>query len=168
MSDCTLNLTLPIAFPPRARKYNARLLTPPAIGSKWATAWSQTDVSAWTSIYADKATYTDYAFGFIRRGKPGLGEHFTIWRKAHPDFRMEVVEVWPEIVLDENLVKHSIRTRNVGTFTCDLPTMKASGKTFEFYAVVDLVVGKQDGLIVKVQEWYHRQFDADRLVERDI
>lgn len=65
------------------------------------------------------------------------------------------------------MVKCSIRTRNIGTFTNDLPSLKASGKKFNFYAVVDLVVRMEDGLIVRVDEWYHRQIDADTLVERD-
>ena len=45
--------------------------------------------------------------------------------------------------------------------------MKANGKAFDFYAVVDLVVNEQDGLIVSVDEWYHRQFDYEKLFERD-
>lgn len=137
-----------------------------AVSLKWAAAWSQTDPAEWLNIYAEDATYTDYAFGFIRRGKAGLKDHFDIWRKAHPDFKMSVVEVWPAIELGDGLVKESIRTKNVGTFTNDLPRMKASGKEFEFYAVVDLVIRLEDSLIVKVEEWYHRQFDAE-FVERD-
>ena len=136
-------------------------------GSKWTSAWSQTDPSIWTSIYTPEATYTDYAFGFIRCGKAGLEDHFKIWRTAHPDFRVSIVEAWPGLDLGEGLVKYSVRTMNVGTFTNDLPTIKASGKTFEFYAAVDLVVRVEDGLIVRVDEWYHRQFDAPALVERD-
>ena len=68
--------------------------------------------------------------------------------------------------MEDGLVKYSFRTSNIGTFTNDLPSMKASGKRFDFYAVVDLVVRQEDGLIVKVDEWYHRQFDAS-VIERD-
>ena len=138
-----------------------------SLGSKWTTAWSQTDPAVWLDVYAGEATYTDYAFGFIRRGKAGLAEHFKLWRTAHPDFRATVVEAWPGLNLGGGFVKYSIRTRNVGTFTNDLPSLKASGREFEFYAVVDFVVRLEDGLIVKVEEWYHRQFDTPALVERD-
>ena len=137
------------------------------IGIKWAAAWSQSDPINWANIYAEDATYTDYAFGFIRRGKAGLKDHFNIWRKAHPDFEMIVLEVWPAIDMDDGHMKTSIRTKNVGTFTKDLPSMKASGRKFEFYAVVDLVFRNGDGLVVKVEEWYHRQFDGPALIERD-
>ena len=145
---------------------------------KWTDAWSQTDPSVWLSVYADDATYTDYAFNFIRRGKKGLDEHFKIWRHAHPDFRADILEAWPGIELNEatlgehllsdkpTLVKYSVRTSNKGTFTNDLPTLKASGKEFNFCAVVDIVVRVEDGLIVRVDEWYHRQFDA-KIIERD-
>ena len=152
------------------------------IGNKWAAAWSQKDSSIWTSIYANEATYTDYAFGFIRRGKRGLEEHFHLWRTANPDFQMDVLEAFPgvetnESTLEEHLfsesggsgsLKFTIRTRNTGTFMNDLPTLKASGKKFSFYAVVDIVVRAEDGLIVKVEEWYHRQFDSPALIERDV
>ena len=63
--------------------------------------------------------------------------------------------------------KYSIRTSNEGTFVKDLPSIKASGKDFKFYAVVDLSVRVEDGLITNVDECYHRQFDAPALVERD-
>ena len=138
-----------------------------AAGSKWAAAWSQSDPSVWADIYTADAMYTDYAFGFVRRGKDGLKEHIKIWRDAHPDFYVTIVEAWPGIDLGEGMVKYSIRTSNVGTFTNDLPIQKASGKKFDFYAVVDLVVKTDDGLIVKVDEWYHRQFDYQSLPERD-
>ncbi|KAK3657511.1 hypothetical protein LTR56_002285 [Elasticomyces elasticus] len=138
-----------------------------AAGTKWAAAWSQTSPQIWTSLYTPSATYTDYAFGFIRRGHAGLKSHFEIWRTAHPDFLMTVTEAWPGIDLGDGLVKYSIRTSNQGTFTNDLPTLKASGKKFDFYAVVDLVVRSEDGLVVKVEEWYHRQIDYEKLLERD-
>lgn len=48
----------------------------------------------------------------------------------------------------------------------DLPSLKATGKKFDFYAVVDIVVREADGLIVEIEEWYHRQFDA-AIIERD-
>ncbi|KAK5175764.1 uncharacterized protein LTR77_000904 [Saxophila tyrrhenica] len=134
----------------------------------WASAWSQTSPSVWTSIYTPTATYTDYAFGFIRRGHGGLKQHFDLWRTAHPDFQIIVLETWPAIDLGNGRTKHSIRTKNVGTFTNDLPSMKASGRKFEFYAAVDLVMREEDGLIEEVEEWYHRQFDSEALVERDL
>lgn len=135
------------------------------IGNKWAAAWSQVETTVWTDLYADDATYTDYAFGFIRRGKEGLRQHFNIWRKSNPDFRMEVIEAYPGFVFRRsslaepgkpNLMKCSIRTKNTGTFTNGLPIMKASGKPFEFYAVVDFVVRVDNGKIVAVEEWYHK------------
>ncbi len=48
----------------------------------------------------------------------------------------------------------------------DLPSKKASGRKWEFYAVVDLVVSG-NGKIEEVEEWYCREFDAEKLVERD-
>ena len=137
-----------------------------AAGTIWTSAWSQTNVSKWTSIYTPDATYADYAFGFIRRGKAGLEQHFDIWRTAHADFMMKIHEAYPGIDLGGGRVKYNIRTSNKGTFTKDLPVMKASRKKFNFYAVVDLVVNKA-GLIVSVDEWYHRQFDYETLLERD-
>ena len=117
--------------------------------------------------YTAEATYNDYAFGFTRRGRAGLEDHFNLWRTAHPDFRATVVEAWPGLHVGDGLVKYSVRTRNVGTFTNDLPSMKASGRNFDFIAVVDLVIRLENGLIEKVDEWYHRQFDSPALVERD-
>jgi hypothetical protein len=84
------------------------------IGSKWAAAWSQTNPSIWTEIYTPNATYTYYAFGFIRRVKAGLEEHFKIWRTAHTNFNVSVVEVWPRLDLGEGMYKYSIRTSNRG------------------------------------------------------
>ena len=124
-------------------------------------------MNVWLSIYAEDATYADYAFGFIRRGKKGLDEHFKLWRHANPDFRAEIAEQWPPIDLGDT-VKYSIRTHNIGTWANDLRVFKASGKKFNFYAVVDLVVRKEDGLITKIDEWYHRQFDLESLAERDV
>jgi len=79
---------------------------------------------------------------------------------------MKIHEAYPGIDLGGGRVKYNIRTSNKGTFTKDLPVMKASRKKFNFYAVVDLVVNKA-GLIVSVDEWYHRQFDYETLLERD-
>ena len=148
--------------------YTASLQQAKVIGEVWTTAWSQTDPSAWTSIYAPDASYTDYAFNFVRRGHAGLKNHFELWRTAHPDFHAEIAEVWraQELADAPGKLKCSIRTINKGTFTNDLPSLKANGKKFNFYAVVDIVWRESDGLIERIDEWYHRQFDAE-ILERD-
>jgi hypothetical protein len=64
-------------------------------------------------------------------------------------------------------MKCSIRTHNLGTFTNDLPSAKASGKEFDFYAVVDLIWDEKTGLIEHVDEWYTRQFDTAEPLKRD-
>ncbi len=133
----------------------------------WTSAWSQSDPSVWLSVYSEQATYTDYAFFFRRRGHAGLHEHFNIWRSAHPDFRIETSEIWPPIKVSEGKLKCSIRTRNIGTFVHDLPTIKATGAPFNFYAVVDLVFDEESGLIDSVDEWYHKEFFREEVVERD-
>jgi hypothetical protein len=43
----------------------------------------------------------------------------------------------------------------------------ASGKKFNFYAVVDIVWDDTSGLIENIDEWYNRQFDAEKLMEVD-
>ncbi|KAK3118014.1 hypothetical protein LTR53_000050 [Teratosphaeriaceae sp. CCFEE 6253] len=138
-----------------------------AAGTTWCAAWSQPHPSAWTALYTADATYTDHAFGFIRRGHAGLAEHFALWRSANPDFRATVTQAFPGLDLGGGLVKYSLRTRNEGTFRADLPTLRASGRDFRFDAMVDLVVREGDGLIVGVVEFYHRQFDRWDFVERD-
>jgi len=47
----------------------------------------------------------------------------------------------------------SLRTINRGTLEKDLPSKKASGKSFVFQGVVDFTVD-DDGLIDSVNEWY--------------
>ena len=91
-----------------------------AAGSTWAVAWSQTDLLGWTEIYTDDIVYTDYAFGFDRRGKDGLRERVTSWLNANPDFQVTVVKVWPGSAKGDGKVKYNIRTQNVGIFTIDL------------------------------------------------
>lgn len=135
--------------------------------SRWVEAWSQTDPSVWTSIYAEDVSYTDYAFGFVRRGKKGLEDHFNIWRTSNPNFQATIAEEWPPVSAGEGRTKYSMRTNNVGTFEKDLPSLKANGKDWEFVAVVDLVVKDEDGLIEKVEEWYNYRIDRPDLIERD-
>lgn len=69
-----------------------------------------------------------------------------------------MLETWPVIDLGDGRTKHSIRTKNVGTFVEDLPSVRATGRRWEFYAVVDLVVEERGGRVVGVEEWYHRDF----------
>lgn len=131
-----------------------------AIGSKWAAAWSQTDPAVWTAIYTPDATYTDYAFNVRRKTHAGMEKHFNMWRTANPDFECKVLSAWPGVELSDGRVKYSVRTSNKGTFTNTVPPrLIASGKQFDFYAVIDIVV-REDGLIEAIEEWYCRQFDS--------
>ena len=47
-----------------------------------------------------------------------------------------------------------MRTYNAGTFEKDLRMWRAMGKKIWFWAVVDLVVDGESGLIESVEEWY--------------
>jgi hypothetical protein len=56
----------------------------------------------------------------------------------------------------------SFRTINKGIFTNDLPNKRASGKTFEFRGVIDVVI--EGGLIKELNEWYSWNFDNSKEV----
>lgn len=58
----------------------------------------------------------------------------------------------------------SFRTINYGTFTGDLPARKASGKSFQFSAMLHLTI--EDGLIVSMDESYRDTFDESVPLER--
>jgi len=59
----------------------------------------------------------------------------------------------------------SFRTINRGTNTANLPTHKATGKTFEFRGVIDMVI--EGGLIKELTEWYSQTpFDQTKPVEQ--
>jgi hypothetical protein len=129
-----------------------------SVPHRWAAAWSFPDPSIWLSLYTPTATYIDHAFQIRRSGTPILRRHFDIWRTSIPDFVMEVEQSAGEEPLPGGRRKYSIRTINRGTFLKDLPSAKASGKTFSFRGVVDLVVREEDGLIEEVHEWYSSNF----------
>lgn len=130
-----------------------------AIAYKWLEAWSGKDVTAWTKLYSQKAKYTDHAFQIVRIGPVSLKEHWIIWRTAHPDFVVEVEDMWPFQELSDGRCRYSMRTQNTGTFVNDLPRKKASGKPWVFRACVDLLVDLNTGLIEDVEEWYAHNFE---------
>lgn len=74
---------------------------------------------------------------------------------------MEVVNEMPAVSKDGKRV-HSFRTTNKGTLLNDLPSKKASGKTFSFSGVVDLTINESTGLIELVNEWYSWNFDNSK------
>lgn len=134
--------------------------TPNDLPTQWANAWSQPNTQPWTALYAPSATYTDHAFRITRTGHDLLARHHKIWRTANPDFTLTVDTtrpVWWNGDDARQNGRYSFRTVNRGTFEKDLPSRKASGRKWEFSAVVDLVV--KSGLVVKVDEWYTVEFD---------
>lgn len=137
---------------------------------RWAAAWSQTDPEQWVSLYTPNATYTDHAFQFTRQGRPQFERHFNLWRTSNPDFIMTIDEnrpmFWNASDLDGKVVHCSFRTINRGTFKEDLPTKKATGKTFVFIGVIDMVIERKNGLITQLDEWYtNNSFDEKEKLE---
>ena len=55
---------------------------------------------------------------------------------------------------DPKVVRCSFRTINKGTWKEDLHVHKASGKRFVFVGVIDLVIDRESGLIMELDEWY--------------
>lgn len=131
---------------------------------RWLEAWSGKDVAAWTKLYSRQAKYTDHAFQIVRVGPVPLKEHWIIWRTAHPDFVVQMEDMWPFEELPDGRCRYSMRTKNTGTFVNDLPHKKASGKPWVFRACVDLVVNLKDGLIKDVEEWYSHNFERSTSV----
>lgn len=129
------------------------------LAQSWATAWSNTDPNDWVSLYSANATYTDHPF-LVRRSKPpNLEQHFRIWKRSIPDFKMTVVDTFPFKDLGEGRTAFTFRTHNTGKFENDLPKRKApeGGKKFWFLGVVDFVVDA-DGMIQNINEWYSTDF----------
>ena len=62
---------------------------------------------------------------------------------------------------DANVIKCSFRTINKGTWKNDLHVHKASGKSFVFIGVIDMVIERDSGLIEELDEWYtNNRFDT--------
>jgi hypothetical protein len=129
---------------------------------RWAAAWTSPDPSVWLSLYTPTATYIDHAFQIRRAGTSILKRHFDIWRTSIPDFTMEVERSGSEEVLPGRRLRCSIRTINRGTLLKDLPSKRASGKSFSFRGVVDFIIREEDGLIEEVNEWYSYNFDNSK------
>lgn len=130
-----------------------------SIPERWAAAWSQDDSAAFEALFSPKAVYTDHAFQVV---STNIREHHKIWRTANPDFKVVLdpsTPIWWAGDTDKNGKKSScsFRTINRGTFTGGLPTKKASGKSFQFSAMLHLTI--QDGLIVSMDEFYRDTFD---------
>jgi hypothetical protein len=54
-----------------------------------------------------------------------------------------------------NLVHVNFRTINRGTFEGDLPRgRKATGRKWEFVGIIDMVVERGSGLVLRLDEWY--------------
>lgn len=130
-----------------------------SIPERWAAAWSQDNSAAFAELFNPKAVYTDHAFQIV---STNIREHHKIWRAANPDFKVILdpsTPIWWASGLDEHGKKAScsFRTINYGTFTGDLPTRKASGKSFQFSAMLHLTI--EEGLIVSMDEFYRDTFD---------
>ncbi|GKT83719.1 hypothetical protein Ct61P_01569 [Colletotrichum tofieldiae] len=77
-----------------------------------------------------------------------------------PDFKIETDSVWLEESLPEGKTRLVFKTKNTGTFTHDLPRVKASGRSFWFPGVIEFIVRDDDGLIETINEWYTFKFDG--------
>lgn len=125
----------------------------------WAAAWSQENSSAFAQLFSPKAVYTDHAFQIV---STNIRDHHKIWRAANPDFKVILdssTPIWwsSDFGQQGKNASCSFRTINYGTFTGDLPTRKASGKSFQFSAMLHLTI--EDGLIVSMDEFYRDTFD---------
>ena len=128
-----------------------------SIPQRWTELWSTNDTDEWVELFAPDGKYIDHAFQICRQGHKTLARHHQLWRTANPDFLMTIAPdspVWWSPDVDEKTGhgKCSIRTINKGTNKADLPTVKATGKAFEFTGVVDMVF--DGGKIKELQEWY--------------
>ena len=104
-------------------------------------------------MYAPDGCYHDHAFKLIRTGRPILTKHRDYWLHANPDV---VFELYRFERLPEGC---SIRYICRGKFVNDLPSMKATGKMFEFRGVVDFTVD-EEGMIKRTDDFYSTGFGS--------
>lgn len=137
-----------------------------SIPERWAAAWSKDNSAAFAELFSPKAVYTDHAFQIV---SSNIRDHHKVWRAANPDFKVILdpsTPIWWASDLDEHgkNASCSFRTINYGTFTGDLPARKASGKSFQFSAMLHLTI--KDGLIVSMDEFYRDTFDESVSLEK--
>ncbi|GJC80304.1 hypothetical protein ColLi_03142 [Colletotrichum liriopes] len=131
-----------------------------SIISRWTEGFSAPDPGEWVKLHAADVTYTDHAFQIQASTLAGIADHARVWNRAVPDFKIETDTVWLEERLPQGKTRLVFKTKNTGTFTHDLPRVKASGKSFWFPGVIEFIVRDDDGLIETINEWYTFKFDG--------
>jgi hypothetical protein len=108
-------------------------------------------------MYAPNATFLDHAMQINRQGVANVEDHFKIWRSSVPDAKAIFEGAWPGERLPGGKWRVIIRMRWIGTFSGDLPTVKAPGTKIDYPVRVEMVV-RDDGLIEESAEWYSTRF----------
>lgn len=129
-----------------------------SIPERWAAAWSQDNSATFTELFGDKAFYTDHASQVVSTNISG---NHKIWRAANPDFKV-ILDSSTPISWSSNLDQQGKMSvvasgLNYGTFTEDLPTRKAPGKSFQFSTMLHFTM--KGSLIVSMDEFYRDTFD---------
>lgn len=128
-----------------------------ALGAKWCSFWSEGDVKSWVAMYTQEATFLDHGMQIKRQGRANVEDHFNIWKRAVPDATAVCEGAWPGERLPSGKWRIMIRLRWTGTFSNDLPTIKASGTKINYPVRAEMIV-QDDGLIEEAAEWYSTHF----------
>lgn len=92
----------------------------------WARAWETASPADFAAQYAEDGMYVVHAFRFARSGRDALEEHRHL---AQGD--LELHDGAPRDPLARGRRVHDVRLQ--GTFTGDLPRMKATGEDVVFH-----------------------------------
>lgn len=117
----------------------------------WARAWETPDPAGFAAQYTEDGLYTDHAFRMTKAGREAIAEHSAIWHSAISNFVVVPLEIHP--LEDGAFMTYLCK----GTFTADLPLMKATGEDVVFHCAARLTVDTA-GRITKTEEYYSTTF----------
>lgn len=167
MSEQPLNQTQPSTPPSSQKPLNSPSpLSLRLIPEKWCAAWSQDNFSQYIPLYSPTATYTDHALRQIYKTHSSFRQHFIDRRTANTEFKVTLHSdsesgspvYWSDSIVDDT-ARAMFRVICEGTNVRDMMGSKLSGKSFRVEGVVEIVIRKGDGLVLRVEEWYSRDFD---------
>ncbi|MFD8000462.1 nuclear transport factor 2 family protein [Streptomyces mirabilis] len=117
----------------------------------WARAWEIASPADFAAQYAEDGIYVDHAFRRAKSARDAIEEHSVIWHKAISNFRIDPREIQP---LEDGAFMTFIGR---GTFTRDLPIMKATSADIVFHGAVRITIDAA-GKIKKTEEYYSTTF----------
>ncbi|HKS45825.1 MAG TPA: nuclear transport factor 2 family protein [Amycolatopsis sp.] len=117
----------------------------------WARAWETASPADFAARYAEDGKYVDHAFRGTKSGRDAIEEHSDIWHRAISNFTMVPREIHP---LEDGAFMTFVGR---GTFTGDLPILKATGKDIVFHGAVRITTDTA-GKITGTEEYYSTTF----------